>query len=319
MDNLAGMAVTITSFYFFNKFSPSEIHEKSQILRNLAEEENLKGLVLFGVEGFNLTVSGSAEGIRKFKSLFFETWGYQDILVKDSYASKHPFKHFRIQERAEIVTLGVDGIEVPPGKNSHLSPKEWQEKLDSGETIVIDTRNWYETDVGKFKNALDFRIKEFSEFPDALKRADLPKDKDVLIYCTGGIRCEKAIEEMKRQGFDKVHQLEGGILNYIENYPNKDFEGECFVFDHRVAVDQRLKPSQLYRLCPHCGQPGTQKIQCLRCDQGSIICSQCAELEYNRTCSKNCAHHYRVRPGVKGPHQKESVYYGTENWIEENS
>ncbi len=307
------MAVTITSFYFFNNLTPAEIQEKTQILKNLAEEEGLKGLVLLGVEGFNLTVSGSPEGIRKFKNLFLETWGYQDFLIKDSLAPKHPFKHFRVQERAEIVTLGVDGIQVPAGKNAHLTPSEWQAKLDSNEAILIDTRNWYETDIGKFKNALDFRIKEFSEFPSALKNANLPKDKEVLIYCTGGIRCEKAIEEMKLQGFDKVHQLEGGILNYIENYPNRDFEGECFVFDHRVAVDQELKPSQIYRLCPHCGQPGTQKIACLRCDHEAMICSKCSELEYNLTCSKNCAHHYRVRPGVKGPHQEESVYYVKEN------
>lgn len=309
------MSVTVTSFYFFHNLSPAEIQEKTQVLKNLATEETLRGLVILGPEGFNLTVSGSAEGIERLKNLFLVTWGYRNIIIKDSEAPKHPFKHFRVQHRKEIVTFGLDGIHVPPKKNHHLTPKEWQEKINRGEGILLDARSWYETQLGKFKNAIDFNLNEFSEFPAALKKANLPKDKEIMLYCTGGIKCEKAIEEMKRQGFDKVHQLEGGILNYLEQFPNQSFEGECFVFDHRVAVDQALKPSQTYRLCPHCGQPGTQKINCLRCDHGAMVCSKCAELEYNRTCSKNCAHHYRARPGVKGPHQEESVY----DVVQENS
>jgi len=307
------MKIHITSFYQFDNMTEAEVANRFEILKKIGGDQNLKGLVLIGTEGFNLTVSGTESGIQKFKQLFFETWGYKDVLVKDSVTSKHPFKHFRVQIRKEIVTLGVDGIEVPRGRNRHISPLEWHQMMEQEEVVVIDTRNWYETQVGKFKNAVDLNISEFRQFPKALKDSGLPKNKNYLIYCTGGIRCEKAIEEMRQQGYENVNQLEGGILKYIEEFPNGKFEGECFVFDHRVAVNQNLEPSQNYRLCPHCGQPGTLKIECLRCDHSAIVCSKCAEFEYNRTCSKNCSHHYRVRPGIKGPHQKESLYYDTKN------
>lgn len=275
----------------------------------LGQEQDLRGLILLGVEGFNLTVSGTHLSIEKFKSQFSEAWGYANILFKDSLAKKHPFKLFKVQLRQEIVTLGSSEIVVPPGKNCHLTPKEWQQALDTKSATLIDTRNWYETQVGKFKNAIDLGLNEFRDFPKALEESNLPKDKEYLIYCTGGIRCEKALEEMKRQGFDKVHQLEGGILNYIEQFPNQGFDGECFVFDHRVAVDQQLQPSEQYRLCPHCGQPGDQKLSCLRCDHPATICIRCSESEFHRTCSKNCAYHFRRQPGKKGPHQEESVYF----------
>ncbi len=300
------MATLITSFYVFSPMSKSQVDERVQALRQLGAECDLRGLILIGTEGFNLTVSGSAAGIAALKNLFTNTWQYKHIIFKDSEATKHPFRLFKVQMREEVVTLGRSEIQVPDGPNHHLTPSQWNEKMNNEDVVVIDTRNWYEVEIGKFKNAVDFGLNEFREFPEALKARELPKDKNYLIYCTGGIRCEKAIEEMRRQGFDKVNQLEGGILKYIEEFPEQNYEGECFVFDHRVAVDQQLKPSRTYRLCPHCGQPGTLKLLCLRCDHDATICSNCAKFEYNKTCSKNCAHHYRVRPGVKGPHQYDN-------------
>jgi UPF0176 protein len=115
----------------------------------------------------------------------------------------------------------------------------------------------------------------------------------MLIFCTGGIRCEKGILELQNKGYNNVYQLEGGILNYIKEFPNGKFKGECFVFDHRVALDQELKPSSIYELCPHCGQPGALKITCKRCDSDKCICNECATIEFKKdTCSKNCAYHY---------------------------
>ncbi len=310
------MSVFITSFYKFeDKTSPllseNQVSHRAAEISEFGQSRDFKGLVLLGEEGFNLTVSSSKEkDLDEFVQLF-KRWGYQEILEKRSVAKKHPFKHFRVQIRNEIVTLGVENIEVPSHKSFHLSPEDWQLRMQEENTILLDTRNWYETKVGKFKNAVELNLEEFREFPEALKSSGLPKDKNYLIYCTGGIRCEKAIVEMQKQGFGSVHQLEGGILKYIENFPQQNFEGECFVFDHRVAVDQTLQPTETFRLCPHCGQPGDNKINCLRCDHLAIICSKCEKNEYYKTCSKHCAYQYRIRPGKKGSHQEESTYYDT--------
>lgn len=157
--------------------------------------------------------------------------------------------------------------------------------------MLLDTRNVYETAIGKFRGAVDPKLQKFSEFSDFVTASDIPKNKKVLMYCTGGIRCEKASLEMQRLGFEDVYQLSGGILKYLEEFPDGPFEGECFVFDHRVAVDKNLRPSKQYKLCPHCGNPGDKSISCRKCGAQAIICDGCANNEYKVSCSKNCAHH----------------------------
>ena len=125
------------------------------------------------------------------------------------------------------------------------------------------------------KKAVHFDIKEFKEFSEKLQTAKLPKERKTLLYCTGGIRCEKAIAEMRTQGFKELYQLKGGILHYLKSFPNKSFKGDCFVFDHRVAVNQNLKPSPEYSLCPHCGQPAKEKINCAHCNRPARVCESC--------------------------------------------
>lgn len=266
---------------------------------------DIKGLILIGDEGFNLTISGEKDQVNQYRDYLLNAFNVplENVLIKESISEKPIFKRFKVQIRKEIVTLGLNEIKIPSSDSNHLAPTDFHQALQEENVQVIDTRNWYETDVGKFKKALDFRITEFREFPDRLESANLDKSKKTLIYCTGGIRCEKAIEAMRKQGFEKVYQLEGGILKYLEEYPNKEFEGECFVFDHRVAVDQNLKATKRFGLCPHCGQPALNKITCLRCDHPGMVCDMCIKEEYHKTCSKNCAYHYKLRPGAKGPHQ----------------
>jgi UPF0176 protein len=157
-------------------------------------------------------------------------------------------------------------------------------------------------------------MSEFTEFPDLVKNLNVEKSQPVLMYCTGGIRCEKASIEMKNQGFEHVYQLDGGILNYLEHFPNDEFEGECFVFDHRVALDQNLNPSEKYVLCHHCGQPARiQLFDCVQCGQKTVVCENC--LDHNiqdlsiRTCSKNCRHHYKMgHKTVKTHHDSKRKY-----------
>jgi UPF0176 protein len=220
--------------------------------------------------------------------------GFQnDLIIKESSSTTPPFKRFKVKTREEIVTLGKPDILPLSSADTHLSPEEWHQALLDEDVIVIDTRNWYETKLGKFKKAIDPELDEFQQWPEYLQKSELPKDKKILIYCTGGIRCEKAIVEMHNQGFENVYQLEGGILNYLQKYPEQSFEGECFVFDHRVAVDQNLQPSQKYKMCPHCGQPGETVISCLECESKAIVCEACRKEKAQNTCSKNCAYHYQ--------------------------
>jgi UPF0176 protein len=197
-----------------------------------------------------------------------------------------------VKYRREIVTMGTPEL-VPYDPQDHISPQDWHEKLKTHQ--ILDVRNSYEVQIGKFQNAQDLEIEDFAEFPEKLQHSSLAKDQPTLIYCTGGIRCEKAILEMKRQGFENVSQLSGGILKYLETF-GKDgrFEGDCFVFDYRVAVDGSLQPTDRYRLCPHCGQPTDHLVECRLCQQTRHVCESCIEKdEHHVTCSKNCAHHSR--------------------------
>jgi UPF0176 protein len=256
------------------------------------------------MEGINGTVAGSAEKIGAFKTAVEKAFD-AEIHFKDSVSEHPPFRDFRIRHRKEIVTLKRPDL-VPNGESGHLSPKEWHDVLSNEDVVLIDTRNTYETDIGKFKNAIDLRIEEFSEFPEKIKSLGLKKDQKVLMYCTGGIRCEKAILEMNDQGYSNVFQLKGGILEYLKEFPNEHFDGECFVFDYRVAVDQNLNASARYRFCPHCGQPATEAIECVRCETKAVVCRQCLEKsKAHATCSKNCAHHERMQTGSKKPNLHE--------------
>ncbi len=298
------MPVSVTSFYRFQRLNEEQVQSLKTNLERIAEETGLRGLCLLGPEGINATLSGTGFDLEHIKSLITEAFATTEIEFKDSEAAKHPFHFFRIKIKDEIVTLGKPGFAPEKAKNNHLSPEEWHQALKDPDVLVLDTRNDYEVDIGKFKNAVDFRTKEFREFPEALKKANLNKETKVLMYCTGGIRCEKAILEMNEQGFRNVHQLEGGILNYLEKFPEQAFEGECFVFDYRVAVDQHLQPTAQFKLCPHCGQPADRPIACQKCGTETSICKSCVETSLG-TCSKNCAHHARLGHNSSQRHEQE--------------
>lgn len=292
--------ILITSFYKFHPFQSSDVPRIEEELFDLGKALKLRGLTILATEGINATISGPATEVEKFKDWARNLVG--DVFFKDSESNKHPFHDFKIKIRPEIVTLDRPEL-VPQGPHHHLSPEEWHRTLQEDDVMVLDTRNDYEVKIGKFKKAIDPGLKEFNEFPEYLKKAGLKKDQKILIYCTGGIRCEKAILEMNRQGFNNVYQLDGGIINYLRHFPHQEFEGECFVFDYRVAVDQELKPSQRYRLCPHCGNPAEKRITCIQCQMEEVVCVECTSKGpmYN-TCSKNCAHHYRMGHRSRRPH-----------------
>ncbi|QLY27126.1 rhodanese domain-containing protein [Bdellovibrio sp. KM01] len=294
----------VTTFYSFQKIANPE--QVKLDLETKAEELNVKGLIILGTEGYNSTVSAvTAESFEAWKQFVREYFHKPTQFYKDSYSDKAPFRRFKVKIREEIVTTGIPEMQPPEGVNHHLTPTEWNKVMkEESDYVMIDTRNWYEYKIGTFKGALNPNIEKFTDFPQYIEAQGIPKDKKMLIFCTGGIRCEKGILELQDKGYDNVFQLEGGILNYLNEYPNDQYEGECFVFDHRVAVDQDLKPSTKYGLCPHCGQPSEIKIQCLRCDEPGMVCVNCFELEFKKdTCSRNCAHGLKLHPGKKARKQ----------------
>jgi UPF0176 protein len=285
----------IAAFYCFHGLAVDHLPQLKSELEAFAQEHQVYGLVIVGKEGINSTVASTRDRLERFLAAVQNRFG-REITPKWSEADEIPFRRFKVKVRPEIVTIGDENlVPMEPKDEWYLDPKEWDRVMkEDPNAVVLDTRNWYETKVGKFRNAIDPHLEEFREFGEYLEKADLAKDKKYLIYCTGGIRCEKAILEMHKQGFNEVYQLRGGILKYLEERPNEEFEGECFVFDHRVAVDQNLQPSKQYRFCPHCGQPAAKLITCRYCGDESKVCEHCLDsAPHLETCSKNCAHHYR--------------------------
>ncbi len=251
--------ILVAAFYSIQPYTVRQLAELKSFLQDHAKEKVIKGLVILSPEGLNTTMSGEEEPLRAFLEELSEKYFRSQPHFKFSWAPNHPFRKFTVKFRSEIVTADFEPARnlLTASKDTGLiPPKKWKELLEKGEEVtVIDTRNDYEVQLGKFRGAINPVIDTFKEFPEFVKKAELPKEKPTLIYCTGGIRCEKAVHELKAQGFKEVYQLEGGILNYLEQFPEDGFEGECFVFDSRVAVDQHLKPSRQYELCWETGLP----------------------------------------------------------------
>jgi len=299
MDN-----IKILSFYKFYPYEKDTLSELRRKLMQDAKGNDIQGLIILSVEGCNATLSAPPKIMDEYQKQVENTLGWKQTFYTTSWAKIHPFHEMQVKIRKEIVTLQRPDLVPRNTKHRHLSPSQWQKIVQEEDVFIIDIRNNYEYYIGQFKSAINPKIKEFTQFPQWIKKSNIPKDKQVLIYCTGGIRCEKAILDMEEQGYNRVHQLEGGILNYLQQFPNEEFEGECFVFDYRVAVDQNLRPTENYRLCPHCGDPGDQPVTCLQCERKDIVCKHCfSQGDEFKTCSKNCAHHYRLGHTTNRLHQ----------------
>jgi len=299
----------VQTFYFFVDLPQDQLLSLRAWLILKAERHNILGLIILGGEGLNTTLaSRNEEELALFVKEVKNFFSAPDFQIKKNTSDKAPFRRFVVKIREEIVTLGRPDI-VPRGERRHLSPEKWHQMLQQEDVVVIDTRNDYEVEVGTFKKAIDLKIKEFREFPERMMALQSDKEKPHLIFCTGGIRCEKAIYEMEQQGYKNVYQLEGGILSYMEKFPEGHFDGECFVFDSRVAVGKDLKPSGRYTLCPQCGEVASLEIVCRKCDEPSKLCKSCyGQVEITpslETCSKNCNYHYQRDPKRKGPQQKQ--------------
>ncbi len=312
----------VTTFYhFFNWNTDRTIEDIADSLEAWCRIRTIRGLIITSTEGFNGTVaSASKETINEFKDHLHKiSKTTEQISFKDSFCdASNPFRRTKVKVREEIVTIG--NTQINPSKNlpknvKHLSPKMWHDFIKNNpDSQIVDVRNDYEIELGTFKGAKNWKMDEFTEFPKLTKDSTFKKDEPVLMFCTGGIRCEKASIEMHSQGFKEVYQLDGGILNYLAEYPDGYFNGECFVFDHRVAVDKDLKPSKNYSLCIHCGQPSTKEsFDCIQCgDESYGVCHKCWDQDTRyHTCSKNCAHHFSLGHITKNKHSdSKRIKYG---------
>lgn len=279
----------VRSFYQFKPLVPGALPGIVKQATGAGERAGVRGLVLLAAEGCNGTVSGGdPAALDAFLAELAELTGLDALEVKASTALEHPFGKLKILIRDEIVTTGEPKVQLPEPGN-YLSPEEWEAMLGREDVVVLDVRNKYETKIGKFRDAVEPEIDSFQQFPEFVRRWGVPRDKTVLMYCTGGIRCEKAIVQMREGGYSHVYQLHGGILSYLERFPNRSFEGECFVFDNRVALDQSLRPSAKYRFCAHCGDPTESMITCRQCATTGPVCESCRKITHRNACSKVCA------------------------------
>jgi UPF0176 protein len=247
--------ITVAALYRFARFDdPAALRAP---LLAACEAHGIRGTLLLAREGINGTIAGRADAIEAVLAHIATLPGCADIAPKFSTAKTMPFHRMKVRLKREIVTMGQPDIDPLAGVGHYVAPADWNALIDAPGTIVIDTRNAYEVKVGSFAGAIDPATDSFSEFPDWFRaHRDEMAGKTVAMFCTGGIRCEKATAFLKAEGITDVYHLQGGILKYLEEVPPADsrWQGECFVFDERVAVGHGLVPGS-HGLCRACRMP----------------------------------------------------------------
>ena len=232
-------------------------------LYEICEKNNIMGTILIANEGINGTISGKTNEINQTISLLKSDKRFANIEIKYSSTNKQPFHRMKVRLKKEIVTIGLPEINPNKKVGTYVKPEDWNDLISDPNVIVIDTRNKYETKIGSFQNALDPETSSFREFPDWVKKFKSSKEnanKKIAMFCTGGIRCEKASSLMKEEGFENVYHLQGGILKYLETIDKENslWNGECFVFDQRVCLTDELEVGS-YKMCFACRMPITEE------------------------------------------------------------
>lgn len=249
------MQLVVATFYKFVRLT--DFAEKQSALLSFCHEQQIKGTILLAAEGINGTIAGSHHAIDAVLSYLRSDPRLADLEHKESMADTFPFDRMKVRLKREIVTLGVPEVDPNEQVGTYVSPKDWNQIISDPEVVVIDTRNDYEVSIGTFKRAQNPKTESFRQFPEYVQtNLDPTKHKKVAMFCTGGIRCEKASSFMLAQGFEQVYHLQGGILKYLEEVPVDEslWEGECFVFDQRIALQHGLEEGT-HEMCSSCGHP----------------------------------------------------------------
>jgi len=271
-------------FYKYVEIADPEGFMASQ--RELCVSLGLKGRLLIASEGINGTLAGTAEAVSRYIETLRADERFSDIEMKISEGNEQTFPKLAVKVRPEIVTLKA-GLPLKPDLDNHLSPTEWKAVLENEpEAVIVDVRNRYESAVGKFANAIECDIENFRDLPEYLENLGELKEKKVLMYCTGGIRCEKASALFRARGFKSVFQLHGGIANYQKEFGNEHWLGECFVFDNRMTTKVEEGLVQIAK-CAHSGRPTSRVVNCLHdlCHQLFVLAAETeAENPETRLC-----------------------------------
>jgi len=249
---------------------------KSPLLTTMLDND-VKGTLLLAHEGINGTIAGSQTGIEAVLAHLATDERLGQISHKFSYADENPFQRSKVKLKKEIVTMGVEGIDPLLTVGTYVKPKDWNALISDPEVVLVDTRNDYEVEIGTFENAINPNTETFREFPQYVEEnLDKTKHKKVAMFCTGGIRCEKSTAYLKEQGFEEVYHLEGGVLKYLEEVEQEEskWQGECFVFDSRVAVKHGLEQGQ-YDQCFACRFPITEEEKQSEHYVKGVSCHRC--------------------------------------------
>jgi UPF0176 protein len=269
------MNQVVATFYKFVKLP--DFAEKQELLLSYCQQQGIKGTILLAEEGINGTIAGSRLAIDATLAFLRADPRLADLEAKESYTTAPPFERLKVRLKKEIVSLGVSEADPTQQVGTYVSPQEWNDLIDDPEVVVVDTRNDYEVKIGTFKRAKNPQTESFREFPDYVQNhLDPTQHQKVALFCTGGIRCEKATSYLLSQGFEEVYHLKGGILKYLETIPAAEslWEGECFVFDERVAVQQGLAEGT-YQQCLSCGHPISEADQASSKYEEGISCPDC--------------------------------------------
>ncbi|MBK67385.1 MAG: hypothetical protein CMP22_04550 [Rickettsiales bacterium] len=281
--------IVVATFYGFADLT--DLEDVKERYKQEMMDHDVKGTILVTPEGINATISGPRQGVDHVLAYIRSDERFADMPHKESFMEEHPFNRCKVKIKKETISIGEDVCLSCRG--DYVEPEDWNDLISDPTTLLIDTRNEYEYILGTFKGAVNPKIKNFKQFPAVMKKVLKKREKEgripqkVAMFCTGGIRCEKSTAWLKQEGFDKVYHLHGGILQYLEDVPKEEslWEGECYVFDDRVAVDHDLQPTKTAHVCPNCG--------------GSVVAKDMLSplFKYGKNCL-SCA-----------PSWKKAIYY----------
>jgi UPF0176 protein len=272
------MQQTVATFYQFVDLPDYEVF--GERLETRCEESKVLGTVILATEGINATIAGPKKGIDEVMAFLRSDARLADMEHRESIADQHAFHRLRIVRRPEIVTLGDPSVDPREAVGEYVEPEDWNALISDPKVILIDTRNDYEVEVGTFQGAIDPKTETFGEWDEYVKRRHADdKEKKVAMFCTGGIRCEKASAHLLKNGFEKVYHLKGGILHYLQKMKPEDslWEGECFVFDHRVSVIHGLEEGEC-EICFGCRWPLSKEDMASSQYEPGVCCPRCAEV-----------------------------------------
>ncbi len=285
----AGPYLIILYYCYTQVQDPDQFREEHHLL---CVDLGLRGRIIVAKEGINGTISGLIHNCQEYMRLLRSDPRFETIEFKIEQYSANVFQKLNIRRKNEIVNAGLQDIKPPDRPQNYLEPLEFKQIKDREDIVILDVRSNYEHRLGRFKNAITLDLKNFRDFPEKVKRLEHLKNKKVITYCTGGIKCEKASAYLMEQSFIDVYQLHGGIIKYGLEARGEDFEGKCYVFDNRLAVDINNVNPTVLSTCYICGGDSDRMVNCSnpQCNRHVVMCEKCG-WDMEGSCCQKCKDH----------------------------